>query len=292
MANSLPPTKNRDESAAACASGLDVIGEAFDRYPRLLEPVWALFSGGYDSLAAALVAEQHPHFAGVIHIRTGTGVDETYEYVRQIAARRGWPLLTFEPPERDSYERLISLYGMPGPGFHHVPYRWLKERQIQAATRHLKDGQPRRAHVMLVSGARAKESQRRSLNMVDGPIKKADSHAQIYVSPIIDWTKGDCLDAIARAGVPESEVVATIHKSGECLCGAFGSQGELEELAVFWPRSAQRIYDWQRHVWTVRGDAVNCRWGERPSKIPRGQLALWKHADAPPPGPLCEGCAA
>lgn len=279
-----------EESTRGCTCrnlGSDVIDSAFDSFPRLLEPVWALFSGGYDSLAAAIEAERHPRFAGVIHIRTGTGVDETYEYVRQIAARRGWPLRVYEPAERDSYERLVATYGMPGPGFHAVPYRWLKERQIQHATRDLKVGGDRQALVALVSGARAQESKRRSLTTVAGAIQKAQEHAQVYVSPILDWTKSDVLDAIAAAGVPESEVVTTIHKSGECLCGAFAAPGELEELSAWWPRAAQRLYDWQKLAYSL---GQHWKWGERPSAIPREQESLWVSEDAPPPGPLCASC--
>lgn len=263
-------------------SDVSSIDEVFDIYPRLLRPVWGLFSGGYDSLVACDVASQHPRFAGVVHINTGIGVDETREYVRDTCRALGWPLREYTPPPERDYTWLVRKFGTPGPGFHSYPYRYLKERQLEALTRDLKEGQNRLTNVCLVSGVRKDESQRRTLTAE----RISKTAGRVFVSSIFGWSKADVLDYRDRRGLPRSEVVDTIHKSGECLCGAFAAPGELEELAVFWPRAAASIRIAED---VARAAGKHATWGTRPSTIPPSQLALWDEESVP--GVLCAGCA-
>jgi len=65
---------------------------------------YALVSGGGDSTAAALRAEEDPHFAGVVYIDTGTALPGVREHVELLAAKRGWPLAVLE--SRDTTETL------------------------------------------------------------------------------------------------------------------------------------------------------------------------------------------
>ena len=44
--------------------------------------VFAMFSGGHDSVCAAHVASQRPEFSGCVHINTGIGIEKTREFVR------------------------------------------------------------------------------------------------------------------------------------------------------------------------------------------------------------------
>ena len=69
--------------------------------------------------------------------------------------------------------------------------------------------------------------------------------------------------------------------SRECQCGAFARQGELDEIAFWYPRTAARI-----HAPEVRAAAVGvpCQWGRPP---PEG------HPAGPTPAVgLCWSCAA
>lgn len=65
--------------------------------------VFALFSGGHDSLCAADVASLIPYFDGCVHI--DTGIEQTREFVRATCCKQGWPLLEYRPPV--SYEEIV-----------------------------------------------------------------------------------------------------------------------------------------------------------------------------------------
>lgn len=269
------------------AEGVDRIDEAYDAMPTLRRsPVFALVSGGSDSTAAALVAERHPRFAGVVHIDTGTGLAETREYVEELARSRGWWLRTYETPP-SVYEELVLEHGFPGPADHGLMFRRLKERRLRDLTRDLKAELelPRTAHIALVSGARAEESARRKRTVE--PFNRVD--ARVFVAALHDRSKLEVLDLLEAAGVEPSIAAVTIHKSGECLCGAFAEPGELDELGVFFPAAAARIRSLEElvreHGRTPRARAA-CRWGRRPPV----QAESLFDPDAYTPGPLCSSC--
>lgn len=255
---------------------LTVIDEAFATYPRALPSLWAMFSGGHDSLTATHVAAQHPRFAGVVHINTGIGIEQTREFVRDTCRREGWPLREYEPPV--SYDDLVMRWGFPGPGGHGLIYNRLKERCIRAHVRWVKDGHRRDSLVVLATGVRSEESARRMRHVQR--IQKDEG--RVWAAVIFDWTKIDCGRYIAAHDLPRNEVVDLLHMSGECLCGAFARPGELEEVALWYPEVAARI----RRLEEVAEDSgiAACRWGVRPpqQQLP-GQQSLM---------PLCVGCEA
>lgn len=57
--------------------------------------VWAMFSGGDDSLATAIVTSRAAQFRGCLHIDTGIGIPETQEFVRETCRQQGWPLAVY-----------------------------------------------------------------------------------------------------------------------------------------------------------------------------------------------------
>lgn len=121
------------------------------------------------------------------------------------------------------------------PPFHHEDMNI--EEKIQVAYQRLnveRDfGAGRRAKVLYVNGGRSDESVRRMGNVPTEP----EPHGRtIWLSPIHDWTKQDTSDLIEFTKAKRNLVVDLIHKSGECLCGAFAKKGELEELAL-WPQT-------------------------------------------------------
>ncbi|MBX9583427.1 MAG: hypothetical protein K2X87_24260 [Gemmataceae bacterium] len=95
--------------------------------------VFALFSGGHDSLCAAHVASRTPRFDGCVHVDTSTGVPQTLEFVRATCRAHGWPLREYRPPM--SYEDIVLRWGFPGPAGHPMMYGRLKERCLRQLVR-------------------------------------------------------------------------------------------------------------------------------------------------------------
>lgn len=205
--------------------------------------VFALFSGGHDSLAAAHVASQMPGFAGLIHVDTTTGLKETRQFVNETAAAHGWPLYVGRP--YIGYESLIVKSGFPGPAMHQIMYDRLKDRTLRQILKEIKAKSPlakvKRARFVLVSGVRQQESDRRA-EILTG-IHEEES--RIWLPAIVDMTATDVTHYIRDHGLKRSPVKDKIHMSGECFCGAFSRPGELQELEYWFPYQAQRIKYWQ-----------------------------------------------
>ncbi len=231
--------------------------------------VLGLFSGGDDSLTATHIASQHPSFSYAIHINTGIGVPETRQFVRATCESFEWNLREYFARDcGQDYEAIVAQYGFPGPGAHGKMYIRLKERALRVAIREAKNGHSRRSTVMLISGARPQESDRRMGHAQR--ITKIGS--QIWLNLIYDWSKSDCLRYLASRKVERSPVVKKIHKSGECLCGSFAVKGEFEELKFWYPDYAAYI----QSLPTPNGKQWG--WGAdflKPRK---------------PPGIMCSGC--
>lgn len=205
--------------------------------------VFALLSGGDDSLTSTSIAEKHPLFRGAIHLDTGTGVPETREFVEETCRARGWPLQVYSAPAGE-YERLVldgyrtrdgKLHqGFPsGPKSHSTMYYYLKQKQIRQAIREHKGGPGDR--VGFVAGIRIPESARREKSKMAQFHYKEYNRAAVWLHPILDWTKVDCLDYLRAQRIPRNPVSVNCHRSGECLCGALANNAELDEIAFFYP---------------------------------------------------------
>ena len=236
--------------------------------------VYALVSGGKDSTAAAhLINNCHPGPDAIAHINTGIGIEETREYVRStFAPWLGLPLIEKHPPR--SYEDLVLEYGFPGPAAHRFMYSWLKERPLRELRREAQ--QSRNDRVAVVTGVRLTESRRR-MGHVE-PVQ-ADGNL-IWIAPIVNFEARDVLDYHDLAGIPKNEVPEILHMSGECLCGAFASPGELDCIARFYPGTGKRIRRLERRV-QAAGIASH-HWG------PQSSAAI-REANRSP-GMLCQSC--
>lgn len=201
--------------------------------------VFGLFSGGHDSVTATTVASLHPKFTSAVHINTGIGVARTRQYVRETCALKGWTLAEYEAaknvngkgkPDPQIYRELVMKLGFPGPHGHGMMYARLKERCLRMLQREWKaiGNKKRPRRVMYISGCRSEESMRRMANTKEVQI----DGQRIWCAPIHDWSKEDCHALMEHCSVPRNPVVDLIHKSGECLCGAFAQKGELEELKL------------------------------------------------------------
>lgn len=229
--------------------------------------VFALFSGGHDSLTSTALAAGHQAFTAAVHINTGIGIDETRDFVRETCREQGWPLLEYHPPV--SYDDIVLEHGFPGPGAHRFAYVRLKERCLDALVREHKV--ERRRKIVLVTGARAQESRRR-MGHVE-PVQIERESVKVWVAPIHDWTKDDCNSLIERRGLRRNPVVDAIHMSGECLCGSFANAAqERPLLGALYPSVERRIRELE-----LRAEAagvVACEWGKRPPNVAPGQERL------------------
>jgi 3'-phosphoadenosine 5'-phosphosulfate sulfotransferase (PAPS reductase)/FAD synthetase len=245
-----------------------------------------LFSGGNDSTVLAhLVRSRCTH---AVHCNTGIGVEATRQFVRKVCDDWGLPLLERHPPKGCTYRELCLDQGFPGPGHHFKMYQRLKQRALEQVQRELVS-QPRRERLLFVAGRRRTESRRRA-----GTAPKADRTAggQIFVplherkgsaiwaSPIALWTK---LDLVAYRGlhpdVPFNPVTDHLGMSGECLCGCYAQEGELERIRFWYPEVVAEIEALQVEVAAAGWAEPRCRWGHR--------------SGGPPPartGMLCTSC--
>lgn len=275
---------------------LDQAFEILDRAWLTWKPiaVVGMYSSGDDSAATMVALEAWAQARSlsfrVAHINTGIGIEASRQHARDVAAARAWTFREWcTPPQHyvnmvTGKEKQRSIPGgFPGGALHTVYYRELKDRRVADMMRLLKGGGRDHRKVMLVSGIRQQESQRRMGYAAE--INK--QRAQIWVNPLFYATKADCLDLIELGGLPRNPANQLIHMSGECLCGSMNSPGELDEIRFWFPDTAEYIDQITAQVY-----AAGFRWAwDAPNRVRNrvrsGQIEL--------PDlfmPLCVGCAA
>ncbi len=284
---------------------------------------WCLFSGGNDSTVLAHRCREHYDGLAWIDTGTAVPGVETFvrEYAawiekplrilsagdayrtmvlgdlvwwaRFIAAHDREPTLTIEQliardtrrHGRASGGELGQVPdGFPGPGAHGRAYNRLKERQIMALLRESKQGHPRRARVLFLSGIRRAESRRRSKREA---INRLPGKSAVFVNPLIDWTGEDMRGYRREHALPESPAAALLHRSGECNCGAFAKANEERAmLGALYPDFFAAVIESLEQEAQAAG-VMWCRWGgfdldgNRAGEVSRER-----------PGLLCESCEA
>jgi 3'-phosphoadenosine 5'-phosphosulfate sulfotransferase (PAPS reductase)/FAD synthetase len=186
-------------------------------------------------------------------------------WARYIAARKRHPNLSIEAFIARDHQRYGRSsggelgqcpHGFPGPGAHGRAYNRLKERQLLALLKHSKQGHPRIARVLFLSGIRRAESRRRA----NRPAVDRPGGSMVFACPLIDWTAADMRCYRTEYHIPESPAAALLHRSGECNCGAFAEKGEREMLQALYPewwRSTIAPLETQAQAAGIRW----CRWG-------------------------------
>jgi 3'-phosphoadenosine 5'-phosphosulfate sulfotransferase (PAPS reductase)/FAD synthetase len=237
--------------------------------------VFALFSGGNDSTVLVSWARMQigRRLDAAVFIDTGTALPGVREFVHDFCDLRRIPLLVYQAD--DEYDRMVRQHGFPGPAGHRFAYVRLKERQIDALVRdHKRD---RRDRIMLLTGVRRAESLRRM--GTTRPVRR--DGAQVWVAPLVDWTDADMRAFRSRYDLPQSDVAALIHRSGECNCGAYAAPGERDMLRSLYPM-------WWEQRMAPLELATGRVWGERGGGISREHLPPGFRND--PPGPMCTDC--
>ncbi len=246
-----------------------------------LAAVYALFSGGHDSLTSTLLAAKHPSFRGVVHINTGIGIEETRVFVRETCATNDWPLHEVKAPEGKYEELVLTRGGFPGGvQSHNSMLFYLKQQPLAKWFKTIK------GRTGFVTGIRKNESVRRMGAGISVPIRR--DGRKVWISPILEWTKVDCGRLIDAEGLQRNRVVDLLHRSGECLCGALAREREIHEIAAWFPETATRINALEREC-EERG-IVACVWaGRNAEKLSAGQTSLFFKSDF---APLCTSCVA
>jgi 3'-phosphoadenosine 5'-phosphosulfate sulfotransferase (PAPS reductase)/FAD synthetase len=224
---------------------------------------YCLFSGGGDS---SVVAHRlRPHYEELLFIDTGTAVPGVREFVEEFADWIDKPLKVVEAG--DAFRRMVlggtvqrdgniePGFGFPGKAHHFKAYSRLKERQIEAVVRETKQGHKRTDAVLFLSGVRRDESARRSNRQ---PLTEHGSAK--FVNPLIEWTNVEMEEYKVLNNLPKSDVSALLHRSGECNCGAFQTDGEREMLESLWPEW------WRSFIAPLEEEAEQaglrwCKWG-------------------------------
>ncbi|MEN3284319.1 MAG: hypothetical protein V7607_5459 [Solirubrobacteraceae bacterium] len=235
---------------------------------------FVLFSGGQDStvLAHWATTTLRDGIDALVFIDTGTALPGVREFAGDLADLVNARLLVYEAG--DAYTQLVlELGGFPGPAGHERAYQRLKERCIRQLVREHKT--KRSDRVMLLTGKRTAESSRRSRTTAG--IER--NGAQLYVNPLMAWGDDFVRDYRVRHRLPQSDVAALLHRSGECNCGAFAAKGEREMLRSLFPAW------WQRTIAPLETEArrrgiTACVWGRRPPGPPPLQQTA----------PACAGC--
>lgn len=269
-------------------------------------------SGGHDSLVATHVTMLHPAADSVLHINTGIGIQETRDFVRETCAFFGWPLDEYKAtdnekadgtPDPQIYEELVvppeveagevppeEKGGFPGPPMHWKMYSRLKERQIERFVRDHKEGRGDR--IAFCTGVRSDESARRKMGYKD-PVDR--NGAQLWVNPILDWSGSQCTDYINNFVLPQNRVVELLCMSGECLCGAFAKDGEMEMLEACFPDVADRLHRLEERAteagyvwgWEERPPAWWVEWSRGQQFLPGVAPEAAEEADRQP---MCTSC--
>lgn len=233
----------------------DIVTAAEDQWGPFQSRV-CLFSGGNDSLAVAHRCRDA--YETLVWVDTGTAVPGVAEFVQRAADWLKKPVEVYPAPEGE-YERIVlgggagEALGFPGPAQHARCYVNLKERAIETMLR-MHKGEKRSNRVLALTGVRRAESTRRS-----GRPETSKRGALVFAAPLIDWSTPDLHRYRAEHELPESDVAALLHRSGECNCGAFAAPGEREMLRGLWPEwFEEKIGTLERQA-EARG--LPCRWG-------------------------------
>lgn len=289
------PVRSSDWLAHMVELAVGRINSAIETFkPKM---VIGLNSGGHDSLSCNLVASKASRFDGCLHVNTGIGIEATRDFVRATCERQKWTLREYKAientkadgtPDPMDYDAIVRRYGFPGPDAHRFMYIQLKQRSIE---RFLRDvGASPSSPVLFISGARTEESKRRMGNTKTEPSNYGRS---VWLNAIHDWTKSDTNALIDGLKVERNIVVDLIHKSGECLCGAYAEPGELEELGQ-WPQT-RPAYDRIKSLQSEVMQRFPWKWEEAPpgwwNEKNDGQTFLLDYDDLEAwDQPLCHRC--
>lgn len=241
------------------SEAIDIIDRAYEHW----RPSWifALYSGGYDSVSSTHFAWKWAEARGLTHkvkvisADTGVSADGWRDYVARVARSQTWLHEIRTNPDPNFYYKNVREYGMPYTKQMHwqIMYRNLKERTFDALRAEHKEN--RRDRCMLVTGMRRDESHQRASTpewLEDG--------AGLWVSPLVNWTGKQVRELRIALNIEINPFYEKKLGSGDCECnwGGFLTMEELEQAS---PQLAARIRPEHNHCLRMHGYG----YGERPT---------------------------
>jgi 3'-phosphoadenosine 5'-phosphosulfate sulfotransferase (PAPS reductase)/FAD synthetase len=211
--------------------------QTIERYRRYFDETAVMFSGGRDSLVVADLARRACPDIYLLFIDTTVALPETVAFVHRAADHLGMHLEVVRNPY-GTFKDAVLRWGFPTPG-----RRWcLWYLKISALREFIKD----HPSLLLLTGLRADESARRQRLTASGKIAPYVENANGVptLSPIFYWSAREVRDYIGSRGLPTNDRIWDIlHFSGECLCGAFQTKGELRLIRMASPRAFDTLMD-------------------------------------------------
>jgi len=242
----------------------------------------AMFSGGYDSLASTHYAMEEYDCDCVLHIDTGTGIDENLEFVKHVCEVFDWPLEIVEPTK--TLSEFAKENGFPKAPAHSWIYRYLKEHPLSSFVTDLEADKP-----TFYTGVRSKESARRMENVEPEPHEHGTGR-WMWNPAIPDWSDNEVYAYLVEHGLPRNPVVETIGRSGECFCGAYADRfSELLTLQEHYPEHYEWVANVEEEVQAEIGtDKDTCFWGG--GGLSEDQLEELQDADDADDMTMCVDC--
>jgi phosphoadenosine phosphosulfate reductase len=213
-----------------------IINETIEKYK--VNRFVVLFSGGKDSLTVA----HYMHFKlglpiELLYCKTGIGVKENLEYVESTAKKYGWKLTVIDTLPHETYEIFVKRFGFPYGGVHNAVMGFLKYHPMRKWYREEKK---RTGDIIgFCSGRRRNESARRKRMKSNTAVQFTDR--MVFVAPIHDWTTDQVWNYVKEERLEVCPVYDTLHMSGDCLCGAYGTADEYRMLEIFHPETFVKI---------------------------------------------------
>jgi len=213
--------------------------------------VFALFSGGKDSLCALVYTKEVIERYGVeckltaVFINTGISVPGIENYVRTVCQQLGVELVVLRPEK--SFEEFVKEHGLPSPR-----RRWcceyLKMRPLWLYIMRVE------GEKILIDGVRSEESNRRaSQRAIITWFDKLYRFPCPTVSPIFYWSSEDVESFIESRGLHINPAYSILNSSGECVCGAFATKALFLKIKERYPELFQRLVNIEkmnRSGWT------------------------------------------
>lgn len=273
-----PGPRERDNEKSIMNCNLVRSQEIYNEAVAQFRPyaVVLMLSGGNDSITAAEVTRAlRLPVDFVLHGVTGTGIQETLEFVRRVGPTYGARYI--EANAGDAYEQYVIRKGFFGRGrmAHTYAYHILKHQRFAGAiSRHIRQHK-RGRNIILLNGARLAESENRKHNLSQVFNPDPSTASTIWVNLIHPWSKQDCEVFLADQKSHANPVTQKLCRSGECLCGTMQDKATAIEAAFYFPRWGEWLDGVRQRVFAA---GHTWDWGEdvpkRVAQEKAGQIAI------------------
>ncbi len=211
-------------------------------YPKC----WGLLSGGKDSLSMAQTLDEEGKLEGCAALETGLSTPDWKEFVIKVCEDRGWPLEFYAT--NSSYDDLVVKYGFPGPSKHSMFMNYLKGRGVAKFKKY-------HPNSILASGVRADESDKRKINTK--PVGMWEGVP--ILAPIYHWTTDETWAFFRDRGFERAPAYSTLQISGDCLCGAYAREDEMDAIRFHYPQIGERLDSLGESIKECQ--PKRCEWG-------------------------------